>query len=67
MRAQGAAPGAGTSGSGRIDGDSQILTCVGCGSHFRGLPWQQYCRTCWRWRMVGWHLAAAHRALEGMP
>lgn len=49
------------------DGDSGILLCSSCGSHFRGLSWQRYCPTCWRWRMIGWHIAAAQRALEALP
>jgi hypothetical protein len=44
-----------------------IRTCCQCGSHFRGEAWKRLCLTCWRWRMIGWHIMAAQRALKGMP
>lgn len=43
--------------------DLTVRRCVECRSHFEGFSWQRWCGTCWRWRMVTWHIAAAQRAL----
>jgi hypothetical protein len=42
----------------------RVRNCHLCGSHFHGHRWQRWCRVCFRWRMVGWHIQAAQRALR---
>jgi hypothetical protein len=45
-------------------GRTSTRNCRQCGAHFPGQHWQRWCRVCWSWRMVGWHIQAAQRALK---
>ena len=50
-----------------LPANKRSRTCQQCRAHFLGHQWQRFCRVCWSWRMIGWHVTGAARALRRLP